>query len=81
MTIVTFEWGIIQLLDPENGLALSDDRGRQLCLVRETYHGTTEDPKDWGPMPCTVAEAFIRARREQAREEVSAEGGVFIIPH
>lgn len=79
MTTVTFEWGIIELMNSNDGSHITNSRGEKMCLVRETYHGTTHDPRDWGPMPCVVAEPFIRVRRQQARDETISAGGVRLI--
>lgn len=80
MPQVTFEWKIVELLNSNDGSHITDKQGQKLCIVHESYHGTTEDPKEWGPMPCVVAENFVHIRRRQAYEEVTAEGGVFIFP-
>jgi hypothetical protein len=73
MTQISFEWKI------EDLNTLCPRTGRKLGCVHEIVLGTEDDGRKFGPMPLEVAEAFVRARREQAADAMSNDGAIRII--
>jgi hypothetical protein len=71
VTTVTFEWTI-------EHLETINDKGQKMSKVIESYGGLDYDPRTFY-IPSTMAEAFVRARREFTQRLMWSNGGVKLL--